>query len=73
MFANSFKDLAHNAARDRDVRLHKHAEDLVGRLKVSQPDYVLLEIAESLVRSLIILCMSYKLMVKKARCFIRIT
>jgi hypothetical protein len=45
-------NLENNVARDRDDRLTKMTENLVGCLKTSQPDDVLLDIAEQLLQVL---------------------
>jgi hypothetical protein len=45
-------NLENNVARDRDDRLTKMTENLVGCLKTSQPDDVLLDIAEQLIQVL---------------------
>ena len=45
-------DLENQVARDRDDRLTKMTENLVGCLKTSQPDHVLLEVANQLLQVL---------------------
>ncbi|KAH8695710.1 hypothetical protein GQ44DRAFT_832651 [Phaeosphaeriaceae sp. PMI808] len=45
-------NLENNVARDRDDRLTKMTENLVGCLKTSQPDDVLLDIADQLIQVL---------------------
>ncbi|KAF2183417.1 hypothetical protein K469DRAFT_635407 [Zopfia rhizophila CBS 207.26] len=45
-------NLENNVARDRDDRLAKQTENLVGCLKTSQPDDVLLDIADQLIQVL---------------------
>ncbi|KAF2266751.1 hypothetical protein CC78DRAFT_513454 [Lojkania enalia] len=45
-------NLENNVARDRDDRLAKQTESLVGALKTSQPDDLLLDIAEQLIQVL---------------------
>jgi hypothetical protein len=45
-------NLENNVARDRDDRLAKQTESLVGCLKTSQPDDVLLDIADQLIQVL---------------------
>ncbi|KAF2742016.1 hypothetical protein M011DRAFT_482072 [Sporormia fimetaria CBS 119925] len=45
-------DLENNVARDRDDRLAKQTESLVGCLKTSQPDDELLDIADQLIQVL---------------------
>ncbi|KAF2275217.1 uncharacterized protein EI97DRAFT_475777 [Westerdykella ornata] len=45
-------NLENNVARDRDDRLAKQTENLVGCLKTSQPDDVLLDIADQLLQVL---------------------